>query len=180
MAKGNAARRYWLFKSEPESFSFADLVSAPKSRATWDGVRNYQARNSLRDDVHVGDGVLFYHSSTEPPGAVGVARVVGEASVDPTQFDPKDDHFDPKSERTAPRWVQVEIEAVFPLAELVALERLRKDSRLKGMALLQRGQRLSIQPVSPVEWKVVLELGGVDPAEFDAAAKPTKRTPRIR
>jgi predicted RNA-binding protein with PUA-like domain len=178
--KPNTPPRYWLFKSEPESFSFDDLERATKSRAAWDGVRNYQARNSLRDDVRVGDGVLFYHSSTQPPGVVGVARVIAEASVDPSQFDPRDDHFDPKSERDEPRWVQVEIEAAFRFAELVPLDELRKDARLKGMALLQRGQRLSIQPVTPAEWKVVLELGGARTADFDAGPRPTRRAPRVR
>ncbi len=180
MAKSSTEPRYWLFKSEPESFSFDDLAKAPRSRAAWDGVRNYQARNFLRDDVHVGDGVLFYHSSTQPPGVVGVARIVAEASVDPTQFDPRDDHFDPKSERDEPRWVQVGIEAAFQLEQLVPLEELRKDARLKGMALLQRGQRLSIQPVTAAEWKVVLELGGAATADFDAGRRGSRRSPRIR
>ncbi len=171
---------YWLFKTEPESFSFDDLVRAPRSRTAWDGVRNYQARNFLRDDVKAGDGVLVYHSSTEPPGVAGVARVVGEGAVDPTQFDPRDEHYDPKSERATPRWIQVEIEAAFAMPRFLSLDELRADPRLMGMALLQRGQRLSIQPVKPAEWRVVLELAGADPAEFEGRGKPAPRKPRIR
>jgi predicted RNA-binding protein with PUA-like domain len=180
VAANASERRYWLFKTEPESFSYEDLVRAPRSRIAWDGVRNYQARNSLRDDVKLGDGVLVYHSSTEPPGVVGVARVVGESAVDPTQFDPRDEHFDAGSERASPRWVQVEIEAVFAMPRFLPLDELRADPSLAGMALLQRGQRLSIQPVKPAEWQTVLERGGADPADFDGGGKAPKRKPRIR
>lgn len=174
MKEPSTERRYWLFKSEPESFSFDDLLRAPRRRATWDGVRNYQARNSLRDAVQVGDGVLFYHSSANPPGVAGMARVVSGASVDPTQFDPSDEHFDPKSERASPRWVQVEIEAASKLPRFVALDDLRSARALAGMLVLQRGQRLSIQPVTAPEWSTVLKLGGLDPAEFEGAARPAR------
>ena len=156
----------WLFKTDAASFSFDDLLRAPKRRAAWDGVRNYQARNLLRDEAHPGDLVLVYHSSADPTGVAGLARVAGGAEPDPTQFDPADEHFDASSKRTSPTWVQIRIEALVPLPRFVLLQTLKQDPRLKRMLVVQRGQRLSVQPVAVEEARAVLELGGVDPAEF--------------
>jgi predicted RNA-binding protein with PUA-like domain len=149
---------YWLFKSEPECFSFTDLMKAPKRTTGWDGVRNFQARNFLRDDVRKGDGVLFYHSSADPPTLAGIAEVVKEAHADPTAFDPKADHYDPKSKRDDPTWFQVSIRAVRPIEPAIELPALRKVPALAKMELLRKGSRLSIQPVRPEEWAAILEL----------------------
>ncbi len=156
------ARRYWLFKSEPDVFSIHDLEAAESRTTGWDGVRNYQARNFLRDDVQVGDGVLFHHSNADPPAIVGTARVVRAGHPDPTAFDPAHPHFDPKSRPDTPTWYQVAIrlDAIFP--EPVTLPRLKATSGLAGMELLRKGSRLSIQPVTPAEWRVVLGLAGVN------------------
>lgn len=146
-------------KSEPDEFSIDDLVRAPKKRTAWFGVRNYQARNFLRDEISLGDGVLFYHSSASPPAVVGTARVARAGYPDPTQFDPADDHCDPDSPRDAPRWFAVDIafEEKFPRA--IPLPELRADPALAGMVLLQKGSRLSVQPVSAAEWKRIVKLG---------------------
>lgn len=154
--------RYWLFKSEPDVFSFDDLLAAPRQRTQWDGVRNYQARNLLRDEVKLGDGVLFYHSNADPPGVAGIAEVVREAYPDPAQFDPKDPHYDAQSDRSTPRWYVVDVVAVAKLAEFVSLPWMRSNKALSSMNLLQRGNRLSIQPVSSAEWEIVLKAGGLD------------------
>src|SRR5262245_60869127 len=153
--------RYWLLKSEPDVFSFEDLCRAKGRRTSWDGVRNYQARNLLRDELAPGDGVLFYHSSTEPAGVAGLARVARGGYPDPTQFDARSPYHDPASTKDAPRWFAVEIEAVKPCRTFVTLAALRGERRLAGMALLRRGNRLSVQPVGPAEWKLVVELGGL-------------------
>lgn len=151
--------QYWLIKSEPTVFSFEDLLAAPGRTAAWDGVRNYQARNSLRDGMHAGDGVLYYHSSCEPTGVVGIAEVAGPAEPDPTQFDPRDEHFDPKSKRAAPTWVQVPIRARKKLARVVELTEIKANPALARMLLVQRGSRLSVQPVTREEWAEVLRMG---------------------
>jgi predicted RNA-binding protein with PUA-like domain len=148
-------RRYWLVKSEPDAFSFDDLLASPDRTTCWDGVRNYQARNSMRDDMKRGDLVLFYHSSTEPAAIVGVAEVVREAYPDHTAFDAKDPHFDPKSRADAPTWVMVDIRAVEKLARPVTLADLRGVPGLEKMVLLQKGSRLSVQPVTDGEWKII-------------------------
>jgi predicted RNA-binding protein with PUA-like domain len=153
------ARKFWLLKTEPETFSFADLLKAPKRTTGWDGVRNYQARNFLRDEVQAGDGVLIYHSN------VGMA-VVGEAEVaragypDPTQFEKGHDHFDPDSPRDDPRWFQIDVRGVRALKRPVTLEEMKVDPRLEGLPLVRRGNRLSVQPVSPEHFKHILKLGG--------------------
>lgn len=149
---------YWLFKSEPDCFSFADLMASPGRSTGWDGVRNYQARNFLRDQVRVGDGVLFYHSNADPPAIAGIAEVVREAHPDPTAFDRSAQHHDPKSRRDDPTWFQVEIRAVRPIDPPLGLPRLRSVPELAGMELLRKGSRLSIQPVTPAEWAAVLAL----------------------
>ncbi|MCB9871837.1 MAG: EVE domain-containing protein [Planctomycetes bacterium] len=155
------AGRYWLFKTEPTSFSFDDLWRAPKRRTQWDGVRNYQARNLLRDEVKIGDGVLIYHSNHKPLSIAGIARVVREGYPDPTAFDPGDHHFDPDSDPDDPTWFMVDIEAVQPFDPPVQRDGLRKVPACSGMMLLQRGARLSVQPVAPQEWAAVLRLAGV-------------------
>ena len=151
-------RRYWLFKSEPTSFSFNDLLKAPSRTTSWDGVRNYQARNTLRDDVKPGDMVFVYHSSSDPTGIAGIAEVVRGGYPDPTAFDPKDHHYDPKGKADAPSWYMVDIRAVKALPRLITLDELRKVKGLEKMVLLQRGSRLSVQPVRPEEWDIINEL----------------------
>ncbi len=152
---------YWLFKSEPNCFSYANLENEPNQTTGWDGVRNFQARNFLRDQVQMGDGVLFYHSSADPPAIAGIAEVVKPAHPDPTQFDPKADHFDPKSNKSDPTWFQVSIRAVSAISPPLDLPKLREIPELKAMELLRKGSRLSIQPVTEQEWKAVLELSGI-------------------
>jgi predicted RNA-binding protein with PUA-like domain len=149
---------YWLFKSEPTSWSFADLMALPDRTTEWDGVRNYQARNFLRDEVQLGDGVLCYHSSSDPPCIAGIAEVVKAAHPDPTAFDPDDSHYDAKSKREAPTWYQVSIRAVRAIEPPLGLPLLKSTALLKGMELLRKGSRLSIQPVKPSEWKAIMAL----------------------
>jgi predicted RNA-binding protein with PUA-like domain len=153
------ARHYWLVKSEPDVFSFADLVASPNGTTRWDGVRNYQARNFMRDGMKRGDRVFFYHSSTDPTAIVGVAEVAREAYADPTALDASDSHYDPKSRADAPTWVTVDLRAVEPLANPVTLAALRSVKGLEKMVLLQKGSRLSVQPVTPQEWEIVYALG---------------------
>ncbi|HET7631332.1 MAG TPA: EVE domain-containing protein [Gemmatimonadaceae bacterium] len=150
---------YWLVKSEPAAFSFDDLVASPGRTTCWDGVRNYQARNFMRDGMKQGDLVLFYHSSTEPMAVVGVARVVREAYPDHTQFEVGNPHFDARSKPGAPTWVMVDLQAVERFGQAVTLAELRKTRGLDKMALLQRGSRLSVQPVSAKEFEIVRGLG---------------------
>jgi predicted RNA-binding protein with PUA-like domain len=150
---------YWLMKSEPEVFSIQHLARAPGKTTFWDGVRNYQARNFLRDQVKVGDGVLFYHSNADPPAIAGTAAVARAASPDPTQFDPGDDHYDADSPREAPRWfgVHVQLGRIFPRP--LPLDELRRVPALKDMVLFKRG-RLSVQPVTAAEWRAIMKLAG--------------------
>ncbi len=149
---------YWLFKSEPNCYAFADLLAAPDRTTGWDGVRNFQARNFLRDAIQVGDGVLFYHSSAAPPAIAGIAEVVRAGHPDPTAFDSKADHYDPKSDPANPVWYQVAIRAVRAIDPPLGLPLLRTVSALKAMELLRKGSRLSIQRVSAGEWDAVLAL----------------------
>jgi predicted RNA-binding protein with PUA-like domain len=155
-------RRYWLLKTEPTSFSFDDLWNAPGRTTFWDGVRNFQARNTMRDLMKAGDLVFIYHSSADPTGIAGIAKVVKEGYPDPTAFDPKDSHYDPKSKRESPSWYGVEVKAVKRLPELITLERLRKTKGLEKMTLLQKGSRLSVQPVTAGEWEVISRLSGIN------------------
>jgi predicted RNA-binding protein with PUA-like domain len=154
-----SSRRHWLVKSEPDAFSFDDLLASPDRTTGWSGVRNYQARNFMRDDMKLGDPVFFYHSSADPTAIVGVAEVVREGYPDPTAFDPRDSHFDPKSKPDSPTWIMVDLRAVERLARPVSLADLKGVKGLEGMALLQRGSRLSVQPVSASEWEIVYSLG---------------------
>ena len=169
------AKRYWLMKSEPDVFSYDDLEKAKNQTTHWDGVRNYRARNFMRDEMAVGDGVLYYHSNADPPGVAGIAEVASASYPDATQFDPKDSHFDPKSKEEDPRWWLVDIRAVQALPKFVSLADLKAEPRLEAMGVVQRGNRLSVQPVEADEWKVVLELGGAKGAgRKKAASKRSK------
>lgn len=160
-------RQFWLFKSEPSAYSIQDLERDKKGITFWDGVRNYQARNFLRDDIHVGDGVLFYHSSEEPMAIVGTAVVMRAGYPDHTAFDEKSDHYDPKSSSEFPTWYMVDIRLVQVFPEPLTREMLQKVPVLTHMMLLRRGSRLSIQPVTAAEWRAVHALAGVDdPAEL--------------
>jgi predicted RNA-binding protein with PUA-like domain len=151
--------RYWLMKSEPSVFSIDDLARAPKQTTSWDGVRNYQARNLLREAA-VGDGVIFYHSSADPPAAVGTATIARAAYPDATQFDSKSDHYDPDSKKDEPRWFVVDVKFAAKFPRAVTLAELRGNPALEGMVLLRKGSRLSVQPVTPGEWKCVCQMGG--------------------
>ncbi|HEX4405846.1 MAG TPA: EVE domain-containing protein [Polyangia bacterium] len=150
--------RYWLMKSEPSVFSIDDLARAPKQTTSWDGVRNYQARNLLREAA-VGDGVIFYHSSADPPAAAGTATIARAAYPDASQFDAKSDHYDPGSKKDEPRWFVVDVKLDKKFARAVPLAELRAMPALEGMVLLRKGSRLSVQPVTPAEWKVICKLG---------------------
>lgn len=152
--------RHWLLKTEPDVFSFDDLMRAPHRTTCWDGVRNFQARNFMRDHMRVGDLVLIYHSNAEPPMVAGVARVVREAYPDHTAFDPAADHYDPKSDPASPTWVMVDVQGERALTP-VTLPRLRETPGLETMELLQRGSRLSITPLTADEWAIVTTLGGM-------------------
>ncbi len=147
---------YWLMKSEPEAYSIDDL--ARDKTTYWDGVRNYQARNFLRDSIKKGDLVFFYHSNAEPSGIAGIAEVVKEAYPDPSAFDKKDIHYDEASDPRDPSWYVVEIKFVKKFKSLIPLEELKKIPALAKMPLLQRGQRLSVQPVSEKEWTIINNL----------------------
>jgi len=149
-------RQYWLMKSEPSECSIDDLARAPRQTVAWVGVRNYQSRNFMRDDMRLGDGVLFYHSSCPQPGIAGLAEVSKLAYPDATQFDPQSPYFDPKSTRAAPRWVNVEV-TLRQKARLIGLDELRGSSELAAMRVLQRGNRLSITPVVEAEWRFICE-----------------------
>ena len=151
---------FWLFKSEPGCFSFADLHASPGRSTGWDGVRNFQARNFLRDQIQVGDGVLYYHSGANPPAIAGIAEVTEAGHPDPTAFDPSADHHDPKSRRENPTWFQVTIRAVRDVDPPLSLPSLREVPELAGMELLRKGSRLSIQTVAPGEWRIILALAG--------------------
>ena len=155
------ALRYWLFKSEPGAYSFDDLVS--DGVAEWDGVRNYQARNHLRDDIKEGDGVLFYHSSSKPLAIVGIATVVRDGYPDHTAWDPTSEHPDPKSTPNNPIWYMVDIRAVERFDEPMTLESLKAVPQLADMVLIRRGGRLSIQPVTVGEWETIRALGNPRP-----------------
>ena len=153
---------YWLFKTEPGCFSFDDLKNRPEMTEHWDGVRNYQARNFLRDTIKVGDMVLFYHSNIPEPAIVGLATVVREGYADFTARDPENDHFDPKSSLENPIWFMVDVRFEKLLSKQVTLEQIKSNPFLSEMPLVKRS-RLSIQPVSEEEWKVIAAMGQIDP-----------------
>lgn len=155
---------HWLMKTEPDTFSFDDLVRKPNRTDRWDGVRNYQARNFMRDSFRLGQEVFIYHSSTGEPGIVGIAEVVREAYPDTTALDKKSPYFDEKSLKDgASRWCVVDVKATARFAETISLKKIKSEARLKGMALVQPGQRLSIQPVSKQEWAYICSLAKLLP-----------------
>jgi predicted RNA-binding protein with PUA-like domain len=147
--------QYWLMKSEPDEASIDDALAAPKQTIPWVGVRNYQARNFMRDAMRVGDGILFYHSSCAEPGVAGLAEVASTAYPDDTQFDPKSKYHDPKATRENPRWVLVDVRAT-EKTRLMPLPELRALPELADMQILKRGNRLSITPVTPSEWRCII------------------------
>jgi predicted RNA-binding protein with PUA-like domain len=161
-----AEMRYWLFKSEPNAYSFDDLVE--DGVAEWDGVRSFQARNYLKNEIQEGDGVLFYHSSVKPMAVVGTATVVKAGYPDHTAWNPSSEHPDPKSTPEKPIWYMVDIAPRERFSEPVTLDEMRREPRLAKMALLRRGMRLSVQPVTEEEWEVVQELGNPVPVASPA------------
>ena len=156
-----AEKRYWLFKSEPTAYSFTDLRNEPDQTAEWDGVRNYQARNFMRDDMKVGDRVLFYHSTAKPLAVVGTATVVKEGYPDATAWDPNDKHYDAKSSPGSTVWVVVEIKADQEFNRPVTLDDIKANPNLQDMLLIRRGMRLSIQPVTKEEFDEIVTLGTI-------------------
>ena len=165
------ANRYWLMKSEPDECSIDDALAARDRTVPWTGVRNYQARNFMRDAMRIGDGVLFYHSSCPEPGIAGIARVASGTRPDPTQFDPRSPYFDPASKPDAPRWLLLDVQAERK-TRLIGLPELRADPALQEMLLLRRGNRLSITPVEPAHWRHVLALAKAPAAPPRAASSP--------
>ena len=149
--------RYWLLKSEPDEFSIDDLAAAKKRTTSWFGVRNYQARNFMRDQMQLGDRAFFYHSSCPEPGIAGVVEITAQAYPDATQFERKSSYFDPKASRDAPRWISVDVTLTEKI-RFVPLSELRTHAELARMRILQRGSRLSVTPVDPAEWAFVLKL----------------------
>ncbi len=152
--------QYWLMKTEPDTFGVDDLAAAPKATTSWDGVRNYQARNMLRDQMKRGDQAFLYHSSTALPGIVAVMEIVKEGYPDATAFDRKDHHYDPDSDPAKPRWFMVDVRLKRRFARVVTLDELRKHAakELEGMVLLRPGNRLSVMPVEPAHWKFIHSL----------------------
>lgn len=151
--------RYWLMKSEPNEFGLDDLKKRPQQTEPWDGVRNYQARNFMRDDMRIGDQIFFYHSNCAEPGIVGIASVAHEAYPDPTAFDKNDPHYDPKSNPDNPRWMLVDVKFERELNRTITLKELKEQAdKLDGLALVRRGNRLSVMPISTAHWKFILGL----------------------
>jgi len=156
---------YWLMKSEPDAFGIDDLKARPDQTEPWDGIRNYQARNFIRDGMRKGDLAFFYHSNCKPPGIVGIIKVVSQAYPDPTQFDAGSKYFDPKSESDNPRWLLVDVKHVRDFKRMITLAELKAEADTLGdFALLRRGNRLSIMPVTEAQWNRILELEKRKPA----------------
>ncbi len=149
---------YWLFKSEPDVFGIDDLAAQPDQTDHWDGVRNYQARNFMRDQMAAGDQGFFYHSNTKEPGIVGIVEIVRAGYPDHTAFDPEDPHYDPKSDPDNPRWYMVDVRFVRRLARTITLAELKDRPELEGLPLVRKGNRLSVMPVSPEYWSAILAL----------------------
>lgn len=150
--------RYWLMKSEPDVFGIDHLAERPQQTEPWDGVRNYQARNMMRDQMQVGDLALFYHSNTKPPGIVGIVEISRAGYPDHTAFDPDDPHYDPKSDPDNPRWFMVDVTLQRRLARKITLDELKANPELSEMRLVQKGNRLSVMPVEADEWRTILGL----------------------
>jgi predicted RNA-binding protein with PUA-like domain len=162
MAKrATSGPRYWLLKSEPDCFSIDDLAKAKQQTTHWDGVRNYQARNILRDEMQVGDRAFYYHSSTDPLAIVGTVQIVKAGYPDFTQFDAGEDHYDAQSNPDDPRWYMVDVKLLQKFPTPVTRDDLKTEKSLAEMMVLQRGSRLSVQPVTPAQWKTVHKLAGV-------------------
>ena len=155
---------YWLMKSEPNAFSIDDLKNMPDQIEHWDGVRNYQARNMMRDQMKIGDQVFFYHSNCKVPGIVGIMEVVREGYPDHTAFDPQSKYFDPKSDPNNPRWIMVDIKYIRHTKRVIPLAELKECAALKNMQLVRKGNRLSIMPVAAEEWSTILKLEGSTPS----------------
>lgn len=153
------AKKYWLVKSEPNTFSIDDLAKAKNKTTYWDGVRNYQARNFMRDEMKLGDHVLFYHSNCDPTAVVGYCEVVKEAYPDFTAFDPSNPHYDPKSKKDNPAWMMVDIKFVEKFKHPVTLDEVKNNPKLKDMRLIQRGNRLSVFPVEKKEFEEIIKMG---------------------
>jgi len=151
--------KYWLMKSEPQVFSIDDLEKAKNQTTFWDGVRNYQARNFIRDEMKVGDKVIFYHSNSEPPAAAGICEIVKEAYPDFTAFNPDNPHFDPKSKIDSPAWFMVNVKFVKKFSTIVPIEEMRNNKKLINMQLLKRGNRLSVMPITKSEFDEIVKLG---------------------
>jgi len=149
--------RYWLMKSEPEAFSIEDLALRPRQTEPWDGVRNYQARNMIRDEMQVGDEVLFYHSNCKEPGVVGIARIVKAGYPDDTALDPESKYHDPKSSVDRPIWYRVDVALLRKLKRTIGLSELKQYPQLSDLALVRKGNRLSVMPVGPLHWQHILE-----------------------
>jgi len=157
--------KYWLMKSEPHVYSYDDLVSDGSTH--WDGVRNYQARNFMRDDMKLGDLILYYHSNTKPPHIAGIAKICKEGYPDFTSFDPDSKYFDEKSTPENPRWIMVDIEPVMKLEEPISLQEVKENPLLQGMLLVKKGQRLSIQPVEESDFSTILKIAKIDAASLN-------------
>lgn len=153
------AKKYWLGKSEPDCYSIEDLEKDKNQTTHWEGVRNYQARNFMRDEMKKGDLFIFYHSNTKPPAAVGVCEIVKEAYPDFTAFDPEDEHFDPKSDRDKPRWFMVDVKLVEKFKNQVSLQEIKENPKLQEMRLVQRGNRLSVMPIEKKEFDEIRKMG---------------------
>lgn len=150
--------KYWLMKSEPNAFSIKHLQACPKKTDKWDGVRNYQARNFMRDDMKVGDKVFFYHSNAKPAGIVGICEIASKPYPDPTQFDSKSKYYDDSSSADNPRWILVDVKFVRETKRMISIQEVKANPKLKEMKLVQKGQRLSIQPVEKSEWDEILKM----------------------
>jgi predicted RNA-binding protein with PUA-like domain len=153
------AKKYWLVKSEPNEFSIEDLEKSKNKTTCWDGVRNYQARNFMRDEMKKGDGVLFYHSSSDPMAVAGFCEVVKGGYPDHTQFNSNDKHFDPKAKKENPTWYMFDLRLLGKFKNPVTLEKIKANPKLKKMRLVQRGNRLSVMPVEKNEWDEILKMG---------------------
>lgn len=152
------SKNYWLFKTEPDAFSIDDLASKPDQTEPWDGVRNYQARNFMRDIAHIGDEVFIYHSSCKNIGIAGIAKIVKEAYPDPLQFNPDSKYYDPKSSRENPRWVCVDVKFVAKFSQVLPLNVIKQNPSITQLGLVKKGGRLSVMPVEPNEWVVLLNM----------------------
>lgn len=155
------ATKYWLVKSEPGNFSIDDLENSKNKTTCWDGIRNYQARNFIRDEMKIGDKVIFYHSNSNPPSAVGICEVVKEAYPDFTAFDFKSDYFDPKSKKDSPIWLMVDIKLTEKFMNEVGLPEIKMNKKLQNMLLVKRGNRLSVMPIKKEEFNEILKMGSI-------------------